>query len=46
MVISGDTEELDSNLQGWEIVSVDSKLIEIDITFAKPLQVSQGDVRD
>ena len=46
MVINGDTEGLDSNLQSWEIVSVDSKLIEIDMLFARPLQVSQGEVRD
>lgn len=39
-MINGDTEEIDENLTSWEIVSVSPQLIEIDITFAKPLGVS------
>ena len=36
----------DENLLDWEIVSVSPHLIEIDLTFAKPLYVSQGVERD
>ena len=45
-MLKGDEETIDTNLKGWDIVSVSSKLIEIDLTFDQPLQVSQGSESD
>ena len=42
----GDVDEIDDNLIGWEIVSVSEKLIEIDLEFRAPLNVSHGDEYD
>ena len=33
MMISGDTEEIDENLIGWKLVSVESKELEIELDF-------------
>ena len=41
-VYKGDEDIKDENLKSWEIVSVNPTLIEIDLTFYKPLYVSQG----
>ena len=51
MVISSDEDDAEKvepspNLSSWEIVSVSSSLIEIKLTFEKPLEVSQGTERD
>ena len=46
VVYKGDEELLNDNLIGWEIVSVSSKLIEIDLNFEKPLLVSHGEAYD
>ena len=43
VMFKGEEEELDQNLGSWEIVSVSDTLIEIDLHFEEPLQVSQGD---
>ena len=43
VMFRGEEEELDQNLGSWEIVSVSDTLIEIDLHFEEPLQVSQGD---
>ena len=32
-MLNGDEETIDPNLKGWDIVSVSSKLIEIDLVF-------------
>ena len=45
-MFKGEEEKVDANLKSWEIVSVSSKLIEIDLTFVKPLQVSAGSESD
>ena len=42
IVLKGDYDEPDENLKSWEIISVSSQLIEIDMEFEKPLYVSQG----
>ena len=46
IVLKGDYDELDENLKSWEIISVSSQLIEIDLVFEEPLYVSQGYKRD
>ena len=46
IVLKGDSDELDENLKSWEIISVSSQLIEIDLEFEEPLYVSQGYNRD
>ena len=46
MMISGDTEEVDDNLTGWQLFSISSTKIEIDLEFEEPLEVSQGDSPD
>lgn len=46
IVLKGDYDEPDENLKSWEIISVSSQLIEIDMEFEKPLYVSQGFKRD
>ena len=43
---SPDEEKALENLLSWTVVSVSSKLIEIDLEFDQPLNVSQGDSRD
>ena len=45
-MIKDDEESIDENLKSWKIVSVSPTLIEIDLVFEKPLQVSQGDGYD
>ena len=47
-VLKGDEEEVtrDPNLKSWEIVSVSSTWIEIDLIFHEPLLVSQGSEYD
>ena len=45
-VLKGDEEIQDDNFESWEIVSVGSNLIEIDLFFVKPLYVSSGDQYD
>ena len=45
-MLRGDDEVEDGNLLSWNIVSVGDKLIEIDLNFDQPLQVSQGDESD
>ena len=40
MMISGETEEVSDNLIGWQIVSISSTNIEIDLEFEEPLEVS------
>ena len=39
-MLKGDSDEQNENLQDWKIVSVSSELIEIDLGFANPLEVS------
>ena len=46
IVLKGDYDEPDENLKSWEIISVSSQLIEIDLVFEEPLYVSQGYKRD
>ena len=46
VVYKGDEDIEDENLKSWEIVSVNPTLIEIDLTFYKPLYVSQDYERD
>ena len=46
MVQRGEEEEGVNNLLSWQIVSVSEKLIEIDLVFARPLHVSQGEIAD
>ena len=46
MAYKGDELIEDENLLSWEIVSVSSTLIEIDLEFENPVQVSQGDNND
>ena len=45
-MLKGDSNEQNENLEGWQIVSVSSELIEIDLNFVKPLEVSQGEAKD
>ena len=45
-MVMGDEEVKESNLKSWEIASVKPNLIELDLVFAKPLHVSQGDEND
>ena len=45
-MFKGDEDTFDPNLKDWKIVSVSSKLIEIDLIFEKPLQVSAGSEGD
>ena len=45
-MISGDSEELDDNLIGWELISVESKKLEIELDFRDPIEVSQGEYPD
>ena len=45
-MFQGDQDEIDYNLLGWKIVSVGKRLIEIDLIFEDPLDVSQGDAFD
>ena len=45
-MIDGDSLSEDENLISWEIVAVDPSLIEIDLKFEKPLEVSSGDEYD
>ena len=45
-MISGETEEVDDNLIGWQIVSISSTNIDIDLEFEEPLEVSQADNPD
>ena len=45
-MLKGDSDEQNENLQDWQIVSVSSELIEIDLNFANPLEVSQGEAKD
>ena len=46
IVFMGDEDKTDENFTGWEIVSVTENLIELDLNFREPLQVSQGDAYD
>ena len=46
MMYKGDEDEEDDNLLSWEIKTVSPTLIEIDLTFERPLDVSQGDAYD
>ena len=46
VMMKSDEDEIDDNLTGWEIVSVNEKLIEVDLNFRDPLLVSQGDAYD
>ena len=39
-------EEVDDNLEDWEVYDMTSTEIEIDLTFKDPLQVSSGWTRD
>ena len=45
-MLKGDSDEQNENLEVWQIVSVSSELIEIDLNFVKPLEVSQGEAKD
>ena len=45
-MMKSDEDEIDDNLTSWEIVSVNEKLIEVDLNFRDPLLVSQGDAYD
>ena len=46
VMMKGEEEEEDENLRSWQIISVDPKLIEVDLEFEKPIYVSQGEVAD
>ena len=46
MMLSGDKEEFDGNLLSWKLVSISPTLMEVDLEFYKPLEVSQGDIAD
>ena len=45
-MIKGDEDVKDDNLRSWKIISVSPTLIEIDLEFENPVQVSQGDNND
>ena len=45
-MLSSETETISDNLVGWAVSSVNSKEILVDLDFAEPLQVSQGDTQD
>ena len=39
-MFKGDEDVIDDNLKSWKIISVTSKLIEIEVVFENPIQVS------
>ena len=45
-IFRGDEDIQDDNLKSWKISSVSPTLIEIDLEFENPVQVSQGDKND
>ena len=45
-LISTEGEAVSENLTGWSVTSVTPKEIKIGLTFAKPLEVSQGEEHD
>ena len=45
-MMSSETMVISENLKSWRISSLTSKEIKIALTFAKPLDVSQGDEHD
>ena len=46
VMLKGDEDVQDDNLKSWKIISVSPTLIEIDLEFENPVQVSQGDNND
>ena len=46
IMLKGDEDVQDDNLKSWKIISVSPTLIEIDLEFENPVQVSQGDNND
>ena len=46
VMYKGDEDVEDDNLLSWEITTVSPTLIEIDLTFERPQDVSQGDAYD
>ena len=46
VMINGDTQEIDTNLQQWTVTETSSTQIYISLTFENPLFVSQGDEAD
>ena len=45
-MMSTETEDISENLKSWRVSSMTPKEIKIALTFAKPLEVSQGDEQD
>ena len=45
-MMSSETEVISENLISWRVSSLMSREIKIGLTFAKPLDVSQGDEHD
>ena len=41
-----DSETVSENLTGWRITSLTPREVKLALTFANPLEVSQGDERD
>ena len=46
LMLSGETEEIDTNLKSWTVTSVSETEIIINLTFEKPILVSSGDNPD
>ena len=46
LMISGDTNEFDSNLLSWKLIELTPTLMKIEIVFERPLEVSQGERPD
>ena len=45
-MISGDDESIDTNLVSWNISSITSRLITLELEFSTPLAVSSGEIPD
>ena len=45
-MLSYETEEPTNNLEAWEVTSASATEININLSFKKPLEVSQGDKPD
>ena len=46
LMLSGDTEEIDTNLKSWTVTSVSSSNIDVSLGFEKSIIVSAGTIPD